>query len=806
VARVADFRKNRESFADYLPYAGVVANGIILNKDGALMAAWEIAGPDLESQTNMERNVLSAQLNNFLSRLESGYMLHIDAFRKEAKGYPERGRSYFPDKVTQWIEEERRASFESVLEHCETSTVVVLTYLPPEIANSKYTNAFFSVDGTERAVMDTKLTDFLKVVKEMGDQLDSFAQVERLKSYEYMSEDGVTRKRCRFLEHIQQQITGEYQPFNLPNTPMFLDAILGTDFVPAITPMTNDKLIGCITIDGFPHESSPGMLAALDSLTIEYRWSTRFIFLDPIVAKKKIEGFMRKWRGAATKLMNQMLNMESKDVDQHALEMMSDAQDAITEASMGDVAYGYYTAVIVIYAPNLTKLDEDLNRVKTTIKNLGFNARVETINTNEAYLGSLCGQGYSNVRRPMMHTFNLAHLMPINSVWVGAEDNPCPFYPPKSPPLMQVAGRGSTPFRINLHVKDVGHTLVFGPTGSGKSTLLALLTSQFRRYPDAQVYFFDKGRSILPMTYAVGGTFYDFGDEKSTLSFCPLASVESDADQVWAEDWIVSLVELQNVEIKAHHRNAIHEAMSGLRASKAKKTLSNFMTRLQDRELKDALKYYSISGALGHILDSETDSFEASSFTAIEMEELMNMGEAALMPVLLYLFHRIEKLMTGSPTMIVLDEAWVMLGHDTFREKIREWLKVLRRKNCMVILATQSLSDAANSGIMDVLVENCPTKIMLPNPKASQPAAKKFYVDVGMNERQIEILTTARQAREYYMVSPEGRRLFNMELGPVALSFAGVSGVEDLEAIKQCREQHGEKWPEAWLKQRGVTI
>ena len=176
------------------------------------------------------------------------------------------------------------------------------------------------------------------------------------------------------------------------------------------------------------------------------------------------------------------------------------------------------------------------------------------------------------------------------------------------------------------------------------------------------------------------------------------------------------------------------------------------------------------------------------------------------MPVLLYLFHRIEKLMTGSPTMIVLDEAWVMLGHDIFREKIREWLKVLRRKNCMVILATQSLSDAANSGIMDVLVENCPTKIMLPNPKASQPAAKKFYVDVGMNERQIEILTTARQAREYYMVSPEGRRLFNMELGPVALSFAGVSGVEDLDAIKECREQHGEKWPEVWLKQRGVTL
>ena len=805
MGRIADFRNAKLGFSDHLPYAAFVEDGIMLNKDGALMAAWQVNGPDVESQTNQERNVLAAQLNNFLSRLSSGYMLHIDAFRKSTKGYPEPGRSHFEDEITELIDEERRRSFQTSKAHFETTTVIVLTYLPPELANSKFVKALYSIEGDEVTEADTTLSDFQKTIKELSEQLSSFAKIQQLKSYTYMSEDGVERKRCRFLEYIQQSITGDYHPVNLPDIPMFLDSILGADFTPAITPTIDNSIIGVVAIDGFPHESFPGMLSSLDNLTIEYRWSTRFIFLDSMVAKKRIEGFMRRWRGAATKIINQMFNIQSKDVDADALEMVTDAQTAITEASMGDVAYGYYTSVVIVYANTMAQLDKDLNLIKTSIKNLGFNARIETINANEAYLGSLCGNGYQNVRRPLIHTFNLAHLIPINSIWVGSENNPCPFYPPESPPLMQVATAGSSPFRVNLHVKDVGHTLVFGPTGSGKSTLLSLLAAQFRRYAGAQVFFFDKGKSILPMTLAVNGNFYDFGDDENKLSFCPLATIETDADQAWAEDWIISLLKLQNVKIKAEHRNAIHDAMSSLRKSEAKKTISNFMTSLQDKELKAALKFYSIDGALGHILDSETDSFQAASFTAIEMEELMNMGEEALMPVLLYLFHRIEKNLTGAPTLIVLDEAWVMLGHDAFRAKIREWLKVLRRKNCAVILATQSLSDAANSGIMDVLVENCPTKIMLPNPKANQPASRRFYEEVGLNERQIEIITTARQAREYYMVSPEGRRLFDMQLGPIALSFAGVSGVEDLNAIRDVHLEHGENWPKVWLDMRGVN-
>jgi type IV secretion system protein VirB4 len=183
----------------------------------------------------------------------------------------------------------------------------------------------------------------------------------------------------------------------------------------------------------------------------------------------------------------------------------------------------------------------------------------------------------------------------------------------------------------------------------------------------------------------------------------------------------------------------------------------------------------------------------------------MMMGERTLLPVLTYLFRRIEKRLTGAPSLIILDEAWLVLGHPVFREKIREWLKVLRKANCAVVLATQSISDAERSGIVDVLKESCPTKIFLPNGSARQQGAREFYERIGFNDRQIEIVATAIPKRDYYVVSPEGRRLFDMALGPLALSFVGASSKEDLKRIRSLSREVASEWPQTWLKERGVT-
>src|SRR5271163_4626346 len=169
--------------------------------------------------------------------------------------------------------------------------------------------------------------------------------------------------------------------------------------------------------------------------------------------------------------------------------------------------------------------ESNAREIAKQLQHHGFPAVIEHVNANEAYLGSLPGHGYRNVRRPLIHTRNLADLMPTTNVWPGEEVNPCPFYPENSPPLCYAATTGGTPFRLDLHVGDVGHTLIVGPTGAGKSVLLATLVLQFRKYASAQISIFDKGGSSRASVLGLGGVFHDLGLEGG-LSFQPLVRID----------------------------------------------------------------------------------------------------------------------------------------------------------------------------------------------------------------------------------------------------------------------------------------
>ena len=130
-----------------------------------------------------------------------------------------------------------------------------------------------------------------------------------------------------------------------------------------------------------------------------------------------------------------------------------------------------------------------------------------------------------------------------------------------------------------------GHTLIFGPTGSGKSTLLALIAAQFRRYDGAQIFAFDKGRSLMPLTLAAGGHHYEIGGDsagelRASLSFCPLGELSTDGDKAWATDWLEMLVALQGVAITPDHRNAIARQVD-LMANAPGRSLSDFVSGVQ---------------------------------------------------------------------------------------------------------------------------------------------------------------------------------------------------------------------------------
>ena len=800
------FRSRAKGLPDLLTYAALVDPGIVLQKDGSFLAAWEIRGQDTASSTPEELAYVSEQFSQAAKRLGTGWMLHVDACRATQKAYPEPERSHFPDRVSQLLDDTRRAFFGQDVCY-STATYLTATYLPNFHAAKMAGVAKIGVEN--QSALEKGLETFKATLLELEDALSAVLHLTRLTEYELYDDADTPFTHSDLLAFLEYCITGRLHPLRVPHTPMYLDALLGElplvgGLIPSFQDGAETRHLAVLSIDGLPQESWPAMFAMLDSAPFEYRFSSRFICLDQFDAEKEVTSYVKGWNQQVLGFLDQFFNNPNAKVNRDALLMREDAEVAKTEVQAGIVGAGYLSSCIILMDTDVNALQDNARELRRQIQTNGFGVRIESINALEAWLGSLPGNGYANLRRPLINTLNLADFLPLQSIWSGQPACPCPFYPPDAPPLAVFVTEGETiPFWFNLHVGDLGHTLIFGPTGAGKSTLLATLAWNFRRYAGARLYAFDKGMSMYPLCAGVGGDHYDVGQ---SLSFAPLQRIaESASEMAWCEEWLIGLLELQNMTVQPAHRNAIHEAALLLAEQPENmRSLTNFVHLVADMSIREALMHYTNAGAMGRLLDAETDNLGFSRFMVFEIEDLMNLGNENLIPVLLYLFHRIEKSLDGAPSWIILDEAWVMLGHPVFRAKIREWLKVLRKANCAVIMATQSLSDARNSGIMDVLVESCQTKIYLANPFARDDEQYELYKSCGLNDRQISILARATQKRDYYMTNAYGRRLFQLKLSWKELAFVGASDKESIAAIKALQEEYGEHWAGHWLEQRNA--
>ncbi len=662
------------------------------------------------------------------------------------------------------------------------------------------------------SAIEKGLKTFKDTLLEIEDGCSAILAMNRLQEYELYDSSDSPFFHSDLLAHLQFCVSGVIQPVRVPATPMYLDALLGSrDLVGGLIPRLEDGLdrkhLAVLSIDGLPQESWPAMFAALDSMPFELRYSTRFICLDQYDAEKEITQFVKGWNQRVVGFMDQFFNNPNAKINRDAMIMhCEDAEVAKTEVQGGTVGAGYLSSSIILMDGDVNALQDNARELRRAIQTQGFGCRIESINALEAWLGSLPGNGYANVRRPLLTTLNLADLLPLQTTWTGHPVCPCPFYPPDSPPLAVFLTDGSTPFWFTLHDGDLAHTAIFGPTGAGKSTLLATIAAQFLRYEQGRIFAFEKGDRFSPCVLPQAETITRSPRRTAfALRRCTHPR-ERYGDGLGGKNWIEGLLELQGMTVLPAHREAIHSAMAGLASQPEHMVLCPITwTPCRTSPYVQALSYYTQRGAMGMLLDARTDNLGSSQFVVFEMEELMKKGDRNLIPVLTYLFHRIEKALDGKPALLMLDEAWVMLGHPVFRAQIREWFKVLRKKNCGVILATQSLSDARTSGIMDVILSSCPTKIFLPNRMARDEDEYAFYRSCGLNDRQIGIISSATPKRDYYMVSPAGRRLFQLGLGPVALSFVGVSDKESLSRIKSLRAEYGADWPQVWLKERNAA-
>ena len=788
---LAEYQAKPAYLADYLPWAWLVAPGVVLNKDGSFQRSARFRGPDLESATPVELIATCSRINNVLRRFGSGWALFFEAERHAARDYPV---SVFPDPVSRLVDEERRAAFEQEGRHFESSYVLTFVYLPPPENVGRAEKLLLETPNDRRGV------DYLDYLTAFVTQTD-----RALDLLAGLMPDVAPLTDGETLTYLHACVSMKRHPIAVPEVPAYLDAVLvDTPVTGGLEPMLGSVHFRTVTLMGFPGTTSPGMLDALNHLGFAYRWVTRFLPLDKPDAARVIGRFRRQWfakrKSIAAIIKEVMFNQDSVLVDSDASNKATDADAALQELGADLVSYGYVTTTVTVWDEDRAQAREKVRAVERVVNGRGFATIEESVNAVEAWLSSLPGHVYANVRTPPISTLNLAHLMPVSAIWAGPARNAHL----DGPPVMTVRTNGTTPFRLVTHIGDVGHTLVVGPTGAGKSVLLSLLALQFRRYPQAQITVFDKGGSAKAATLGMGGNHLELGVDTNAV-FQPLACIDGTRERAFAQEWACGLLGAESVALPPGVKAAVWSALGNLAgAPVGERTLTGLSILLQSNSLRQALQPYTLEGPFGRLLDSDEERLELADVQCFEMEELMHEAGAVL-PVLTYLFHRLEEAFDGRPSLLILDEAWLFLDNPLFAARIRAWLKTLRKKNVSVVFATQALSDIADSSIAPAIIESCPSRIFLPNDRAIEPQASAVYEQFGLNERQIEILAGATPKRDYYYQSRQGNRLFELDLGLVALAFCAASTSQDLALIDELIAAHGvEEFADSWLRARGL--
>lgn len=793
---LAEYRRSSTRLADFLPWAALVDAGLILNKDGSFQRTARFRGPDLDSAVPAELVAVAGRLNNALRRLGSGWAVFVEAQRHSAGAYPP---DTFPDVASALVDAERRAQFEEEGAHHDSSYYLTFVYLPPAEDAARAERLLY--EGSSR----TPSGDAREVLSGFADRTDRVLQlIEGFMPECAWLDDEET------LTYLHSTISIKRHRVRVPEIPMYLDALLADQpLTGGLEPMLGAAHLRVLTIVGFPTATTPGILDDLNRLAFPYRWSTRAIMLDKTDATKLLTKIRRQWfakrKSIAAILKEVMTNEASSLLDPDAHNKAMDADAALLELGSDQIGEAFVTASVTVWGKDARSADERLRLVEKVIQGRDFTCMVETVNAVEAWLGSLPGQVYANIRQPPISTLNLAHMIPLSAVWAGeARDHHF-----KAPPLLFGKTEGSTPFRFALHVGDVGHTLVVGPTGAGKSVLLALMALQFRRYPQSQVFAFDFGGSIRAAALAMGGDWHDLGGALSQaasepVALQPLAWIDDTAERAWATDWVASILAREKIEITPEAKDHLWSALTSLASARLpERTLTGLSVLLQSTTLKRALQPYCLGGPYGRLLDAEFERIGEASVQAFETEGLIGTGAAPA--VLAYLFHRIGDRLDGRPTLMIVDEGWLALDDADFAGQLREWLKTLRKKNASVVFATQSLSDIDGSDIAPAIIESCPTRLLLPNERAIEPQITAIYRRFGLNDRQIELLSRATPKRDYYCQSRRGNRMFELGLGEVALAFAAASSKTDQAAIDRLVTEHGrEAFVPAWLQHRGA--
>ena len=773
--------------SDFIPYLCHFNNTTILTKKKELMQVIKVGGFSFETADDEDVDTKKDMLNMLLKGFQiGGFLLYFHTIRRRAssassEAVPMDPNIKIPLSFADYVEQEWRKKYSkkqafvnelyiSIIKRPETKGAAVFEHLIKKLKAS-----------ADKTVWEIEMRDACEELMEASGRVLSTLR-------EYSPELlGVVKTKngtyCEILEFLGKIVNcGVATPMLAPTIP--IDRYLPTTRLYfgqkaiEVRGVEKSRVAGLISIKEYGPTSNAGLLDSLLQMPFELIISQSFSFANRQVAIGKMQ-----------LQQNRMIQAQDNAVSQIA--EINQALDMITS---GEIAFGEHHLTILCIEDDLKMLESVVSMASVELQNTGCQPVREKVNMEPAYWAQIPGNDDFIVRKSTINSLNLAGFATMHNYPTGKANGN---HWGESVTVFDTTS--GTPYHFNFHVRDVGHSLIIGPTGAGKTVLMNFLCAMAQKYR-CRMFFFDKDRGAEIFIRSLGG-IYTIIDPAKKSYFNPFQLPETGENKTFLLELLKLLVTVNGEKLDAENIMSLSQAVKG-----------NYKLAFKDRRLANIVAFLGIEGAgslatrismwhsngsHANVFDNEIDALDLANYRifGFEMAELLK-DPMALGPVLLYVFHRINISLDGTPTMIVLDEAWALIDNPVFAPRIKDWLKVLRKLNTFVIFATQSVEDASKSAISDTLIQQTATQIFLPNLKATQVYRTAFM----LSQREYILIKTTDPSSRYFLIKQGVNAVVaRIDLRGMTDIINVLSGrTETVLMLDNLRKQYGDN-PDNWL-------
>jgi len=546
---------------------------------------------------------------------------------------------------------------------------------------------------------------------------------------------------------------------------------------------TGSKVAAMISVKEYPPFTAPGGLDGLLRLPHEFILTQSFAIEDRVTAMKTIR-----------KIGNQVIGS-----DEAGTSVEDSVHEGLDKLAQGEVVFGYHHLSVCALAPTIPALNRAISDVQSELSRLSIVPVREALNTETAFWAQLPGNFSYIARRALISSMNFAGLFSGHNYPSGQKDGLH-----WKRPIALLETTSQTAYHFNFHVDDVGNFTVIGPTGSGKTVALSFLLAQGMRIePRPRCVFFDKDRGGEIFVRALGGR-YEILRPGDPTGFAPLQLDDTPGNRAFVNDLLQYLLKPEDGALDAAEIRVISNAVDQIfRIEKSQRVLSMLPEVLRGRlkpgmnDLSQRLQPWLDPKSRGWLFNNTRDALDFSSpVIGFDMTDILNDPKTRT-AALLYMFHRIQDVLTGDPAMIFLDEGWKLLDDEVFVLFIKNMLKTIRKLNGIIGFGTQSAADVVDSAIANTLIEQTTTNIFFPNAKADTRSYREYFKLTAKEYAFVK--NTAKESRSFLVKHASDSIVARLDLSAMPQLIKVLSGrAETVRECERLRREYGDD-PAAWL-------